>query len=66
VVEHASSGCIGKLDCGAEDGVDHAHGTLVMALAAWLYTIAMSLIRIQAIILEREYRATWIDQLELA
>jgi heme exporter protein C len=41
-------------------------GMLVMALAAWLYTIAMSLIRIQAIILEREYRATWIGQLELA
>jgi heme exporter protein C len=41
-------------------------GMLVMALAAWLYTIAMALIRIQAIILEREYRATWIGQLELA
>jgi heme exporter protein C len=41
-------------------------GMLVMALAAWLYTIAMSLIRIQAVILEREYRATWIGQLELA
>ena len=41
-------------------------GMLVMALAAWLYTIAMSLIRIQAIILEREYRARWIGQLGLA
>ena len=41
-------------------------GMLVMALAAWLYTIAMALIRIQAIILEREYRAGWIGQLEWA
>ena len=41
-------------------------GMLVMALAAWLYTIAMALIRIQAIILEREYCAGWIGQLELA
>jgi heme exporter protein C len=39
---------------------------LVMALAAWLYAVAMAFIRIQAIILEREYRAMWIDQLELA
>jgi len=41
-------------------------GMLLMALAAWLYTIAVSLIRVQAIILEREYRAAWIGQLELA
>ena len=41
-------------------------GMLVMALAAWLYTMAMALIRIQAIILEREYRTWWIGQLELA
>lgn len=35
-------------------------GMLVMALAAWLYTLAVALWRVQAIILERERGATWI------
>ncbi|MCC6870043.1 MAG: cytochrome c biogenesis protein CcsA [Burkholderiales bacterium] len=36
-------------------------GMLVMALAAWLYTIAVVLVRVRAIILERERGAAWID-----
>ncbi|MEP7329156.1 MAG: heme ABC transporter permease CcmC [Betaproteobacteria bacterium] len=35
-------------------------GMLVLALAAWLYTIAVALWRVQAIILERERGASWI------
>ena len=36
-------------------------GMLVMALAAWLYTIAVVLVRVRTIILERERGAAWID-----
>jgi heme exporter protein C len=36
---------------------------LVMALAAWFYTIAVTLTRLRAIILEREKRAAWIGEL---
>ncbi|MEO8508300.1 MAG: heme ABC transporter permease CcmC [Betaproteobacteria bacterium] len=36
-------------------------GMLVMAFAAWFYTIAVSLWRVQAIILERERGAGWIS-----
>jgi heme exporter protein C len=32
---------------------------LLMTLAAWLYTIAISLVRVQAIVLERERRVSW-------
>ena len=35
-------------------------GMLVMALAAWFYTIAVSLWRVRAIILERERGAAWV------
>jgi heme exporter protein C len=35
-------------------------GMLVLALAAWFYTIAVALWRVQAIILERERGAAWI------
>ena len=35
---------------------------LVMALAAWFYTIAVVLTRVRAIILEREKRAAWVSQ----
>ncbi len=38
-------------------------GMLVMALAAWFYTIAIALWRVQAIILERERGAAWIASL---
>jgi len=38
-------------------------GMLVMALAAWFYTIAIALWRVQAIILERERGAAWIAAL---
>ena len=36
---------------------------LVMTLAAWLYAIAMSLMRVRAIILEREGRSSWASEL---
>jgi heme exporter protein C len=35
-------------------------GMLVMAFAAWFYTIAVSLVRVRAIMLERERGATWV------
>ena len=38
-------------------------GMLVLALAAWFYTIAVALWRVQAIILERERGAAWIDSM---
>ena len=34
-------------------------GMLVMAIAAWLYTIAVSLVRVRRIILERERQTDW-------
>ena len=37
-------------------------GMLVMALAAWMYSIAVSLIRLRAIILEREADADWVRE----
>ena len=38
-------------------------GMLVMALAVWFYAIAVSLIRVRCIILEREHGAAWTSQL---
>jgi heme exporter protein C len=38
-------------------------GMLIMALAAWLYTIAMSFIRVRSIILERERQTEWVKAL---
>jgi heme exporter protein C len=35
-------------------------GMLLMALAAWMYSIAASLMRARAIILEREADADWV------
>jgi heme exporter protein C len=41
-------------------------GMLVMSFAAWFYAIAVTLVRVQAIMLEREKSAGWVDVLELA
>lgn len=41
-------------------------GMLVMSLAAWFYTIAVALVRVRAIILDREQGAAWIDAPDLA
>jgi heme exporter protein C len=38
-------------------------GMLVMALGFWMYSIAISLARVRAIILERERRSDWIKEL---
>jgi heme exporter protein C len=38
-------------------------GMLIMALAAWMYSIAASLMRVRAIILEREEAAEWVREL---
>jgi heme exporter protein C len=38
-------------------------GMLVMALAAWFYAIAATLIRVRAIIVERERGAAWVAAL---
>jgi len=38
-------------------------GMLLMALALWMYSIAVALMRVQAIILERESHADWVRQL---
>jgi heme exporter protein C len=34
-------------------------GMLIMALAAWMYTIAVSLARARSLVLERERRSDW-------
>ncbi|TEA79251.1 heme ABC transporter permease CcmC [Allopusillimonas ginsengisoli] len=38
-------------------------GMLLMALAAWMYTVAVALMRVRCIILEREGHAEWVGQL---
>jgi heme exporter protein C len=38
-------------------------GMLVLAIAAWLYTIAVSLVRVRRIILERERQTEWVKAL---
>jgi heme exporter protein C len=38
-------------------------GMLVMALACWMYAIAVSLCRARAIILERELQAAWVKSI---
>ena len=38
-------------------------GLLIMTAAAWCYTIAMTLMRVQAIIVERERGAGWLESL---
>ena len=35
-------------------------GMLVLAIAAWLYTIAVALVRVRRIILERERQSEWV------
>ena len=39
-------------------------GMLIMAIAFWMYAIAASLVRVRAIILEREAGAEWVKSLE--
>ncbi len=39
-------------------------GMLIMALAYWMYSIAIALMRVRAIILEREAHADWVKELE--
>jgi heme exporter protein C len=39
-------------------------GMLIMSLAYWMYSIAMALTRVRAIILEREAHADWVQELE--
>ncbi|MGE4337159.1 MAG: heme ABC transporter permease CcmC [Pigmentiphaga sp.] len=39
-------------------------GMLLMALAAWMYTAAISLMRVRCLILEREHHAAWIHELK--
>ena len=41
-------------------------GMLVMAFAAWMYTIAISLARVRSIIVEREQHSAWVGELLLA
>lgn len=41
-------------------------GMLVMSFAAWFYTVGMALVRVRAIILEREQGAAWIGGSGLA
>ncbi len=38
-------------------------GMLIMTLAAWAYSIAVALVRVRAIIVDRERGATWLSQL---
>ena len=41
-------------------------GMLVMAFAAWMYTIALSLARVRSIIVEREQHSAWVGELLVA
>jgi heme exporter protein C len=41
-------------------------GMLVMALAFWMYSIAAALMRVRAIILEREHNADWVKSVRSA
>jgi heme exporter protein C len=55
---------------GSSIGVTHApkmaatmmQGVLLMTAAAWMYTIAVTLVRARRIILERERRTEWVQQ----
>jgi heme exporter protein C len=38
-------------------------GMLLMALAFWMYSVAMALKRVRAIILEREAHTDWVRKL---
>ena len=38
-------------------------GMLIMSIAAWLYAIAIVLMRVRAIIVERERNANWVGEL---
>jgi heme exporter protein C len=38
-------------------------GMLLMALAFWMYTIAVALVRVRCIIVERERRSDWVKQI---
>lgn len=40
-------------------------GMLLMALAFWMYTIAIALMRVRSIMLERERNAEWVKELSL-
>ena len=35
-------------------------GMLILAIAAWLYTIAVALVRVRRVILERERQTEWV------
>jgi len=35
-------------------------GMLVLAIAAWFYTIAVALVRVRRVILERERQTEWV------
>jgi len=39
-------------------------GMLLMALASWMYSIAVALVRARAIILERERHTNWVEELK--
>ena len=39
-------------------------GMLLMALAFWMYSIAVTLMRVRAIMLERERNSDWVKELE--
>jgi heme exporter protein C len=38
-------------------------GMLVVAFAAWMYTLAVSLARVRSIIIEREQHTAWVGDL---
>ena len=38
-------------------------GMLIMALAAWAYSVAVVLVRVRAIMLERERNTDWVARL---
>ena len=59
VVEHAAPGFVGQPDRSV-DGTVMLWGMLLMALAFWMYSIAIALYRARSIMLERERGSEWV------
>ncbi|TVO71908.1 heme ABC transporter permease [Sedimenticola selenatireducens] len=52
-----------SMDNGSKMGVTMLWTMLIMALGFWAYTIAVALVRVRSIILEREADTTWVSEL---
>ncbi len=60
MVEHPASGASISLTKAPSMAAIMLQGMLVLAIAAWFYTIAVALARVRRIILERERQTEWV------